>query len=194
MEQQKEYGAVVTHDGMCSLKKGIGGQYDFDTIFRPIFVQHLAKLHMQDNMGMIKNDTQTTNAILMVKEDDVFKTALQELEAMKTTKVFDDTTMFWLLVCGRNKLRGLARNAELLGNFDKLDKDDRFPLHYPLIRSRLAMPRLRATLLPGAERLLAWLTKLHPTNNNVVIEHVIHRLSDADLQDMHKLIELLQRK
>lgn len=126
-----DHGAEVTGDILTAASRKVSNDV------RYTLMRHMAKLEFL-NSGI--NDDQRR----MIESKDCYReyywACISELESMKATKFYNNVSLFHVLMAKGKVLSGFARNEELAGALEKMEREEycnnRFPVYFPRLKER----------------------------------------------------------
>lgn len=179
-----EYGADISmkdDEGSNAFKKATSVAWHSERAAEAIIkvlMRHIAQLECL-NLSIDEGDKQ-----IIQSSDDYskyYETCLQEFEATKGARFYDDVTVFSILMGDEKMVSGFARNEELVKAFEETVCDDQFPIYSALLKKRFSAPVKKGKLRNNAAIILSDLF-IFNDSRRPVNECILGFFSDKDLE------------
>lgn len=134
--------------------------------------------------GCLSSNGRGKNSNIIEKEDwykELYPQCLNEIERMKTTKFYNNVSIFTMMMGSDQVISGFARNEELAQALEEKDYGSMFPIYFTSLKRRFYAEVTEQNLRKSAEISLASLWKLndpfHP-----IIRKVLSYIRHEDLK------------
>lgn len=171
-----EYGAEITDKiGNLSILEVAAAEHIHECI-KVVLMKHVAKMAFlgvgADLLTIIENKN-------CYKK--YYQRCFEELQFMKTTKLYDNVSIFNIFMGSEKKISGYARNEELVGALEKGNYEMQLPMYFPSLKKRfypkVDKHRLRVPATKIVSNIFKFNDPFHPVN-----QKIFNYLSDDDLK------------